>query len=225
MQSGDSLFLAVRIATRRSSGGRHRARSKSGYERFGHVHERIDPNQHKGTGTISLFCLWSIATAAASGDYSKRQLKMYNRILVAVDESDTSNLALKEAINLAKDQHSTLRLVHVVDLTPAYTDVEAPYAAEYQKALQAAGQKLIESYSSLAREAQNDFGSKLIAIDTLGRRIRDAIEEEVKQWQADLIVIGTHGRRGVRRLLRGSVAEGVARVASEPVLLVRGIKA
>jgi nucleotide-binding universal stress UspA family protein len=144
------------------------------------VHGRIDPNKHKGTGTISLFCLWSIPTAAASGDYSKRESKTYKRILVAVDESDTSNLALTEAIDLAKDQHSTLRLVHVVDLTPAYTDVEAPYVAEYQKALQAAEQKLIESYSSLAREAQIDFGSKLMAIDTLGRRIRDAIEEEAK---------------------------------------------
>ena len=65
----------------------------------------------------------------------------------------------------------------------------------------------------------------MVAIDTLGRRICDAIEEEAKQWQAYLIVIGTHGRRGVRRLLLGSVAEGVARVASELVLLVRGIKA
>ena len=48
------------------------------------------------------------------------------------------------------------------------------------------------------------------------------IEHEAKRWQADLIVIGTHGRRGIRRLLLGSVAEGLTRVASKPVLLVRG---
>ncbi len=68
---------------------------------------------------------------------------MYKRILVAVDESDTSNLALAEAVKLAKDQHAQLRLVHVVDLTPAYTDVEVPYSEEYMKALRAAGQKLL----------------------------------------------------------------------------------
>ena len=53
---------------------------------------------------------------------------MYKRILVPVDDSDTSKLALGEAVKLAKDQHAVLGLVHVVDLTPAYTDVEVPYA-------------------------------------------------------------------------------------------------
>ena len=56
----------------------------------------------------------------AKDDPNLESVKMYNRILVAVDGSDTSNLALKEAITLAKGQHSTLRLFHVVDLTPAY---------------------------------------------------------------------------------------------------------
>ena len=60
---------------------------------------------------------------------------MYNHILVAVDGSDTSNLALREAITLAKNLHSALRLVYVVDLTLAYSAVEAPYVADYQKAV------------------------------------------------------------------------------------------
>ena len=62
---------------------------------------------------------------------------MYKRILVAIDGSDTSNLALQEAIKLAKDRHSMLRLVHVVDLTMAYSAVEAPYIFEYRKAMEA----------------------------------------------------------------------------------------
>jgi len=66
---------------------------------------------------------------------------MYNRILVAVDGSETSKLALKEAIKLAKDQHASLRLIYIVDLTLIYTDLGAPFAVEYQKALQAAGEK------------------------------------------------------------------------------------
>jgi nucleotide-binding universal stress UspA family protein len=55
----------------------------------------------------------------------------------------------------------------------------------------------------------------------MGERIASVIEGEARRWQADLIVIGTHGRSGLSRLLLGSVAEGVVRVASVPVLLVR----
>ena len=141
---------------------------------------------------------------------------MYSRILVAVDGSDTSNLALQEAIKLAKDQHSTLRLFHVVDLTLAYSDAAAPYAFEYQKMLEAAGRKVIADCSTAACTAGIEFDSKSIVLDALGQHFYDAIEDEAKRWPADLIVIGTHGHRGVRRLLLGSVAEGLTRVASKP---------
>lgn len=147
---------------------------------------------------------------------------MYKRVLVAVDGSDTSNLGLREAMELAKDQHSELRLIHVIDLTMAYTAVEAPYVAEYKDALQAAGEKVIADCSAAAGAAGIESDLKLIVIDMLGQHIYDAIEEEAKRWPADLIVIGTHGRRGFRRLFLGSVAEGLTRVASKPVLLVRG---
>ncbi len=147
---------------------------------------------------------------------------MYNRILVAVDGSETSNLALKEAIKLAKDQHATLRLIHVVDVTLIYTDLGAPFVLEYQKAIQAAGQKVISACSDIVRDAGIEVDAATIAIDMLGEHIYEVIEDEAKRWQADVIVIGTHGRRGIRRILLGSVAEGVARVASKPVLLVRG---
>ena len=147
---------------------------------------------------------------------------MYNRILVAVDGSDTANLALNKAIKLAKDRHSALRLVHVVDLSSAYSDPAAPYVFEYQKALEAAGQKVIADSSALVRDAGIEFDTAAIVIDVPGQHIYDAIEEEAKRWPADLIVIGTHGRRGFRRLFLGSVAENVTRVSSKPVLLIRG---
>src|SRR6516164_1124069 len=63
--------------------------------------------------------------------HSSRECKMYNRILVPIDGSDASNSALKEAITLAKDQHSTLRLFHVVDLTVTYSSVQAPHMPEH----------------------------------------------------------------------------------------------
>ena len=144
---------------------------------------------------------------------------MYNRILVAIDGSDTSNLALKEAITLAKDQRSTLRLFHVVDLTMTYSSVQAPHMPEHQDALQAEGQKVIADASTLVRKEAIQCDSKCIA--TFDKHIYESIAEEAKRWPADLIVIGTHGRRGIRRLLLGSVAEGLARIASKPVLLIR----
>jgi nucleotide-binding universal stress UspA family protein len=62
----------------------------------------------------------------------------------------------------------------------------------------------------------------MLEIEQLGRNAADLIAAEADAWPADLIVVGTHGRRGVRRLLLGSVAEGVVRTATKPVLLIRG---
>jgi nucleotide-binding universal stress UspA family protein len=145
---------------------------------------------------------------------------MYKHVLVAVDGSDTSNMALREAIRLAKNHQSALRLLHVVDLTMAYSVVEAPYVVEYQKALRAEGEKLLSHCSAPAHTEGIEFDTKVRV--AFGEHVYDVIEDEAKQWSADLIVIGTHGRRGIRRLLLGSVAEGLIRISSKPVLLVRG---
>jgi nucleotide-binding universal stress UspA family protein len=147
---------------------------------------------------------------------------MYSRILVAIDGSDTSNRALKEAIQIAKSEHSTLKLFHVVDLTGAYTAVGAPYAVEYRTALEQAGHKVVADCSTTVREAGIGFEAASAVLELPGQHIAEAIEQEAKRWPADLIVIGTHGRRGVSRWFLGSVAEGVTRIASKPVLLIRG---
>jgi nucleotide-binding universal stress UspA family protein len=155
---------------------------------------------------------------------------MYKRILVAIDGSDTSDQALQEAIGLAKNQNAMLRLVHVVDVTPpAYMTTEAASAvalhfplAEYQSALQEAGEKLVTTRAATARQAGVNVDTKLITVGIVGERIHEAIEEQSKQWPADLIVVGTQGRRGFQRLMIGSVAEGLVRISSKPVLLIRG---
>jgi nucleotide-binding universal stress UspA family protein len=148
---------------------------------------------------------------------------MYKHILVAVDGSDTSNLALKEAVKLTKEQHALLLVVHVVDETPAYsmTDIPFPISA-YQKVMREAGEKVLAECSSTIQTAGIKFQKKCIVIDSLLKRICEAISEEAKSWPADLIVIGTHGRHGFDRLLLGSVAEGVIRIATKPVLIIRG---
>ena len=146
---------------------------------------------------------------------------MYKQILVAVDGSDTSNLALQEAMKLAKEQQAALRLVHVVDETPAYMTMDTAFAlGDFQKAMREAGQKVLATCATTARQAGVEVDTKFIVLQT--QRICDAIIEEAKRWPADLIVIGTHGRHGFNHLLLGSVAEGVIRLAASPVLVIRG---
>jgi nucleotide-binding universal stress UspA family protein len=148
---------------------------------------------------------------------------MYKQILVAVDGSETSNLALKEAIKLAKEQQAAVRLIHVVDETSAYMMIEGSYPIpEYQEALRKAGEKELADCAAMVRDTGVVFDTKLAVVETITQRVCDLINEEAKQWPADLIVIGTHGRRGFNHLLLGSVAEGVIRLATKPVLIIRG---
>ena len=148
---------------------------------------------------------------------------MYKHILVAVDGSDTSNLALQEAMKLAKEQQAALRLIHVVDETPVYMTMDIAYALrDFQKAMREAGQKLLATCAATARQAGVEVDTKFVILEVLTRRICDVINEEAKGWPADLIVIGTHGRHGFNHLLLGSVAEGVIRLAVKPVLVIRG---
>ncbi|MGA7386597.1 MAG: universal stress protein [Pseudolabrys sp.] len=148
---------------------------------------------------------------------------MYKQILVPVDGSDTSNRALDEAIKLAKEQQAALRLIHVLDETTIYMMVETPYPiADYLKMIRDVGQKVLSTCATTAVEAGIQVDTKLVVIERLTQRICDAVNEEAKRWPADLIVIGTHGRRGFNHLLLGSVAEGVIRLATNPVLICRG---
>jgi nucleotide-binding universal stress UspA family protein len=153
---------------------------------------------------------------------------MYQRILVAIDESATSELALKEAALLAKEHNATLRLTHVIDDTFAYTDVLMPHevapqeVVERQAGLRSFGEDVLSRGAAAARALGAHAETTLLTVTAAGDRIYDVIEQEAARWPADLVVIGTHGRRGFRRLLIGSVAEGLIRVTTKPVLLVRG---
>ena len=75
---------------------------------------------------------------------------MYKRILVAIDGSETSKVALREAVKLAKDHDLQIRLLHVVDLTMAYSAVEAPYIFEYRKAMEEEGKKVLADFCGIA---------------------------------------------------------------------------
>ena len=148
---------------------------------------------------------------------------MYQRILVAVDESKTAVRALTEAAMLAREQHATLRLAHVIDDTFAYTALETPREmADRQAGLRKAGEAILTRAAATARAFSIEAETTLLEVVEADNRVYDTIQQEVERWPADLIVIGTHGRRGFRRLLLGSVAEGLVRVTTKPVLLIRG---
>ena len=149
---------------------------------------------------------------------------MYKRILVAIDGSDTSERALHEGIALAREHRARLRLVHVVDELTAQG--EAPSTpADFWKAVRKAGALILESARARAAQDGIEAETKLLEIRSFGslvRRIPNLIVEDARRWNADLIVIGTHGRRGLSKLLLGSVADGVVRTAGMSVLLIRG---
>lgn len=148
---------------------------------------------------------------------------MYQRILVAVDGSRTSELALHEAIDLAKVLAGQLRLVHAVDEIGANW-YAGGYAnpAEIWEAMAKTGRDILEKAAATAAEAGVKTDTKLIEINTPGGGIPEVIAEQADTWPADLIVVGTHGRRGLNHALLGSVAEGIVRVSAKPVLLIRG---
>ena len=146
---------------------------------------------------------------------------MYERILVPVDGSATSNLGLDEAIELAKLTGAQIRLLHVVDEMPFVMSADGYGAtsADVLKILREDGAAILQNARSRVRDSS-------VAVDTVlyesfSGRICQKVVDEANEWKADLVVLGTHGRRGVERLVLGSDAEQIARTAPVPVLLVR----
>ncbi len=147
---------------------------------------------------------------------------MYKRILVAIDGSPTSERALEEAMGLARALGAQLRLVHAVDEVTWNWEGEWINPQELWDAMAKGGKALLDARVERVKAAGLEADSQLIEITTAGQRLSEAIVQAAESWPADLIVAGTHGRRGLSHLLLGSVAEGIVRVASKPVLLVRG---
>jgi nucleotide-binding universal stress UspA family protein len=145
---------------------------------------------------------------------------MYKKILVPVDGSEPSMRGLREAVKLAKSQGSQLQLVHVVNEL-VFTAAETPpvYMDKVIDALRAEGKAVLSKAEEVVREG--GLEPQGVLLESIGGRAADLIVEQARQWTADLIVIGAHGRRGLRRLALGSDAELVVRSAPVPVLLVR----
>jgi nucleotide-binding universal stress UspA family protein len=145
---------------------------------------------------------------------------MYKRILVPVDGSPTSTLGLQEAIRVARDQQARLRLVNVADESILTQNVEGLVnAGEVIDAVRDSGKVAVEKALALVKEQQLD--AETATVETVAEAVSDVILREARNWRADLIVMGTHGRRGFNRAMLGSDAEAVLRSSPVPVLTVR----
>lgn len=146
---------------------------------------------------------------------------MYRRILVAVDGSACANRALAAAVQLARETKAIVRLVHVIDDTPMYSglDMTGDVTGELMRIMREHGAGVLARATAVAEAA--GVQSDSVLIDRFGERLGDLMAEEAAKWKADLVVLGTHGRRGVNRLLLGSGAEQILRLSRTPVLIVR----
>jgi nucleotide-binding universal stress UspA family protein len=145
---------------------------------------------------------------------------MYNRIMAAVDGSDTASRGLQEAIKLAKDQQAKFSIIHVIDLVVVFGAGQFP--GVYIGATRELAHETIERARKSAIAAGLDPEIQSPEIVTSGYHVAETIAQAASDWKADLLVVGTHGRRGVSRWLLGSVAERIVRVAPCPLLLIRG---
>ena len=146
---------------------------------------------------------------------------MYTKILVALDGSDTSMAALDEALRMASVARAAVHAVCVVDQAPflpyaGYYDPQALLDAARKGSAEVldAAQKVI-ARSGLAGDVE------LAETESVADDVPNCLKRCVARCGADLVAMGTHGRRGLKRMVLGSVAERFLRIAPVPVLMVR----
>lgn len=144
---------------------------------------------------------------------------MFKHILVPVDGSATALQAVAKAAGLAQAFGSAVTVVYVLDPYP-FTGVGADFAygqAQYLSAATAEANKaLAEASSALAAS-----GAQVETLVAEGHAVHEGIVRVGERVGADLIVMGSHGRRGLEKLVLGSVAQRVLQAAHVPVLVVR----
>lgn len=145
---------------------------------------------------------------------------MYKRILMATDGSEAATRALDEALALTKEQGAALRIIHVI-LDQRYYGGDVGFVDwdRFLKGMRQEGEKLVKAAAERAHEAGVTAETEVRV--ELDGRIARLVLDAARDWKADLIVIGTHGRHGLGHLFLGSVAEEVIRASSVPVLAVR----
>ncbi|WP_322047357.1 universal stress protein [Paraburkholderia sp. J67] len=150
---------------------------------------------------------------------------MYEKIELAYDGSETSKQALAEALKIARLCGGHLRIVHVLDVVSLMSvGTGLTYVpAEMIDAYREDALKMLDAASSEARAASVPCETGVLEVQNMSDGVAQSLERDASSYRAQLVVLGTHGRRGVKRALLGSVAEQFVRIAQCPVLLVRDV--
>lgn len=145
----------------------------------------------------------------------------YQRIMVAVDGSNTSNLALNEALYLTISLKAHLDILHILDGVPIYKITPDFEYEKYRELIKKDSLSILEKAKREAISKGCKVDTNLIEIIDANKKISEMLIEAVESNKIDLLILGTHGRRGFNRFLLGSVAEETIRISTVPVLLVR----
>jgi nucleotide-binding universal stress UspA family protein len=146
----------------------------------------------------------------------------FRHILVPIDGSPSSQKALDEAMRLAIYSGAKVTLIHVIDELSHLTDFETgvDYVQQHLPRMRAAGERLLASAGE--KVLAHGLQVECVLIAEGPGRICEHVAEHARLSHADLIVLGSHGRRGIGRILLGSDAEQIIRYSPVPVLVVRG---
>jgi len=144
---------------------------------------------------------------------------VYSNILVPIDGSNASTCGLREAIKLAKQQGSKLRILHIVkEPTLDYGYESGLCKADVIASLCQSGKSILNSAEIAARQA--GLSPECVMFESVNGAAADVILDQAKQWPASLIVMGTHARHGFLRI--GSDTAQVLADTPVPVIFVRG---
>lgn len=145
----------------------------------------------------------------------------YQHILVPVDGSETSLVAVKQAAEIAKAFHSKVTALCVLVLDP-FIGVEFVNTAEMQQDYLQQVRDQVQHTLADAKAKFLEYGVEVETKAVEGQIIHTEIVKAAQENNADLIVIGSHGRKGFKKLVLGSVAQSVLGESHVPVLVVRG---
>ena len=143
----------------------------------------------------------------------------YQHILVPVDGSPTSLVAVEHAINFAKTLNSKITLVQVLTLDP-YIAAEYLSSTQTNDLIERARKSILDNLAT----AEQKFTEAGITVDVQlleGQVIQNELLTAAKNLNVDLIIMGSHGRTGFKKLVLGSVAQSILAEGEVPVLIVR----
>ena len=148
---------------------------------------------------------------------------MYQRIMVAIDDSFATSNVLATAIEMAKLSAASLAICHAVDETLFAQKMGeimlSNSVSAIENNLRGEAKAFLEQAAEVARAAGVAVETRLIASEA--KQVADMLAEAASEWRADLLVVGSHGKRGLDRFFVGSVAGRLVQKARTSLLLVR----